>query len=532
MYKLSTKRDKSRGCRRAVVAALALGAVAAGGIAHAGPERLHRKGLEEMRNGRYDWAESKLRRAYNWSKRERNGKPDPIIVTDYCKALVLGKQWRDATQICTEAASRAKTRKAEIARYRKRIAAAATLGKAELAAKWAGRALDGERYSDAVDDYRKAIKLYPRADFYLGLCKALSKQRKPGAALVACKKALAMKPDAATRTAARGMLGALAKAKASALGPAQQKAIAKLRRTVSDIQFLHPNRAFDNRKQNEYIATTQRCLDQVEAVRKSGVALKRTIRVHDVPRGIRVVRKEKKIVNGRFLGWWKLIRVSDMAGLCRRYNVKVKLIPVQRAVDRAAASMKTIQSLEPQKSTWKKLEKIEDINSIDSELNKAGKLSKLCIAAINRAASQKLAPSTMVDAKSAGRIALKDLESRLCQPLVARAARLRPFEKAARKAWYARKLRPFKKLLRRDKLRLVLRYNVHFMPSPFQGRHRNRLSTPRELRRARVWFQEVNRDCGAVKCWRLIRYYFRGHRLVRTTERQGWGAIPPRRAYR
>lgn len=518
--------------RCAAAAAACLATLAMIHTAHAyGPGKLHREGVEEMKKGNLDLAEGRLKRAYDWGKRKSGDKINPSFVTDYCKVLVLLKNWYFAKDICAEAAKVDRARAAEVKRLLRQIARAKLVGKAETAAKWAAQDLRGDRYDSAVEGYQKAIKMYPRADFYLGLCKALNKQGNPGKALAACNKVLKMRPDAATRSAARAMIAPLKKASASAFSPEQKKAVDKLRDLISKVQFIHPDHHLSLREQKNQIATSQRCLDQVAQVRKSGVDLKRTIRIYDAPKGLKVLRKTRKIQHGRLTGWWKHVRVSDVAALCQGYGVKLKLLPVQTAMRKAAGVIEPIARMEREKSGWTKLER-KAIGKLDMKVTVLRTRVSRCAAPIHLALAQKLPATTPVDTHYAGRIPLGQLEAKVCKPINQRIAALDKAVQTAFTVWKARKMAPFKKVLRGDKLRLVDQRELFDMV--VYGRHKRRLRTPRSFRRARVWFfvSTYENGCAVKVCWNVQRLRFRGHRLVRTTHRRGYGAYPPRRAFR
>jgi len=500
--------------------------------AHAyGPGKLHREGVEEMKKGHLQLAEGQLKRAYEWAKRQSGDKINPSFVTDYCNVLVLLKNWYYAKDICAEAAKLDTAHAAKVKRLQRQIAHAKLVGKAETAAKWAAQDLRGDRYDSAVEGYHKAIKIYPRADFYLGLCKALNKQGNPGKALAACNRVLKMKADAATRSAARALIAPLKKASASAFSPEQKKAVDKVRDYITKIQFIRPDQNLRDDSQAQYVAQTQGCADEIAKLRKSGVTLTRNIRVYDAPRGIKVRAKTRKIQNGRFTGWWKLVRLADLDKMCRGFALKLKLRPLQKAMRKMANQVQLLVRLERERPSWKKADRSVLIPAIGGA-NSLVDASKHCNQPIGLAIAQGLPKTTPVDTQAAGRILLAQLKAKLCVPLATRAPPLVKAANAGLEAWEKRVMAPYKRLLRRDKLRLAGKYVLG--DEEFYGRGKRRLRTPRDFRRARVWFQEFSykNGCALRVCWNVVRMRFRGHRLVGTTNRRGYGAYPPRRAFR
>ncbi len=93
-------------------------------------------------------------------------------------------------------------------------------------------------------------------------------------------------------------------------------------------------------------------------------------------------------------------------------------------------------------------------------------------------------------------------------------------------------LAPYRKALRGDKLKTFRKYGL-VSRAVYTRKHR-RLQSPRDFRRASVWYLVTNytRGCAYSACWRLHRFQFRGNRLRRVTKSTGRGRVVPRSRFR
>jgi len=107
-------------------------------------------------------------------------------------------------------------------------------------------------------------------------------------------------------------------------------------------------------------------------------------------------------------------------------------------------------------------------------------------------------------------------------------------QEAAVKAARDGQLAPYKKLMGGDKLKLIDQYDMFSDDFELYGRGGYVIHTPAELKKAKVWFMQLENDTdshGRTR-WHLRRWQFRGDKLVKEKELRGRGEAAPDRKYR
>jgi len=107
-------------------------------------------------------------------------------------------------------------------------------------------------------------------------------------------------------------------------------------------------------------------------------------------------------------------------------------------------------------------------------------------------------------------------------------------QEAAAKAARDGQLAPYKKLMGGDKLKLIDQYDMFSDDFELYGRGGYVIHTPAELKKAKLWFMQMENDTDSHgrPRWHLRRYQFRGDKLVKEKELHGRGEEAPDRAYR
>ncbi len=107
-------------------------------------------------------------------------------------------------------------------------------------------------------------------------------------------------------------------------------------------------------------------------------------------------------------------------------------------------------------------------------------------------------------------------------------------QEAAAKAARDGQLAPYKKLMGGDKLKLIDQYDMFSDDFELYGRGGYVIHTPAELKKAKLWFMQLENDTDSHghPRWHLRRYQFRGDKLVKEKELHGRGEEAPDRAYR
>jgi hypothetical protein len=507
-----------------------LGMLASTAHAAGGHRELLLKGKKSLVAKNYSDAESKFYRAYRWAKKELGDKIDPDYVVSYCQALVLTNNLRTAGGICKEAVKLAKGRLAKkAAKYNKLAQKAILIKKSVDRAKWADRYLRNGQFVQAVTAFNKAIKIYPHAAYYVGLCDALKGLKKMGPAMNACKKALAIKGTAADTTRAKKIMGQLKTAKALAFTPKQAKAATMILDATTKLQFIRPKKNYRSRRRrhgarksstelDKHLDTFRACIAATDAAIASGLKPTQKVEVMSV-KGLKT-SMVRHVVNGRSLGWKHYATVSAVASLCKSKNSGVQINVVRSALQISAKEMVGAE----------KLDKADTLNKV--QIIVAVQSVKKCIAAVDLIIASKLDPNTIIDTVHKGKVKLKNAKRKICLRLEAQRVALLTKYKVAIKAALDAKLAPYKKVLRGDKYKTF--YNFSMYDRYVYTKKKRLLKTPRAFKRASVWFQEMTytHNCRVRVCWRLRRFQFKGNRLRRTTEKTGTGNTVPTSKYR
>ncbi|MFH2005018.1 MAG: hypothetical protein ABI333_00395 [bacterium] len=508
--------------QRLIVAGLAacmLCALAPGAHAGRGHGSLYLKGKRELASKQYEYAERTLFRAYQWAKRELGDKINPDYAVSYCQALVMNRNWRTAEDVCAEAVKLARgSLAAKATKYNNIAKNGKLIKKSADRAEWGERYLRNGRFDQAIDAFRKAIKMYPSASYYAGLCGALLGNKRLGPAMAACKKAVALNGPAGVADRARKLLAEINKASASAFTPAQARAVAKITDVTTKLQFIRPESYYSPSDLVRHLATTQSCIAATNEAVAAGLRPSRKIEVMRF-HGLKTSMLRHK-VNGRFLGWKHYAAVSAVAKLCRSINVGMQIKAVRVALQTSAKELLAAAKLD-EAGTLSKTDIIAAVQSV-----------RRCIAAVDLVVANGLSPNTMIDTKHKGRVKLKHAKRRICLALRKRRDALMAKYEAAIKAALEAKLAPYKKVLRGDKFKTFRDYSMYDRYVYTRGRRR--LTSPRAFHRASVWFQELTftHNCPVRVCWRLRRFQFRGNRLRRTTEKTGRGSNVPTSKFR
>jgi len=139
-----------------------------------------------------------------------------------------------------------------------------------------------------------------------------------------------------------------------------------------------------------------------------------------------------------------------------------------------------------------------------------------CRAAIAKALSAGVAPTTTLELKTAGSIALADADAKVCTALDSAAKAIVAIEDAK----LEKLLAPYKAALKGERLKTFIDRKMIF--DDVYGPGGSRLDTPKKLATARAWFIVLSGDVGlGLKTVTVRRYKWSGNKLGGVAERTG-----------
>jgi hypothetical protein len=421
-----------------------------------------------------------------------------------CEASTRWEDWSQAESYCTEAlaaATGADKRKVETLIARRTQALAADH------VKDARSRAEVSEWDDAATEYRAAIQLDPRPEYYLALCDVLEQGDHGRDAAQACDEA-AKRSSGAAKTKAAARADGLRQAVTSAPTAEQERLLDKLSTAVVIAHGMDLRRR-DARDVHTYLSNSQDCVDAVAAAEKGGVKPFHLVRVDKEFPGAREKRRPRQ-------GPAYYAPFDKAKPFCRATWTAVRAMGATAALEASLARLESIAA--------------GKVDLDDGAIAYAGIPVAPCKKGVAAALAAGILPGEKLTVGKVT-VTLGQADATICSKLETEVERLRAELAAKLEAEKQAKLAPFKKVLKGDKMRTYEQYGMYDLR--IYGVKGYELSTPDDFRTAAVWFMVLNgEDDRGRTTWILRRLKFSGNKLRGETEKTGLGSEPPSKLYR
>ena len=292
------------------------------------------------------------------------------------------------------------------------------------------------------------------------------------------------------------------------LSRAQSQSIEKVTYRVAQIQYINPNQKYGPRDQVRHIEILSGCLKAVANAKQQGVSTSHMVTAYsEFPNARKTTKAPRE---------W-LATINQVEAHCHKMHRQVSMSVAQAPLEEA----------ERQLAAFRKLKEFQesDMHAVIAPLDK-------CRAGVARATEAGVPADTVFHLNGRTKVTLANARQQICEPLLASMQTIQTALKGQKKAKLAKRLAPYRKVLKGDKRR-IFEHGFTMLDLTVWGKKRVRLKTPKQFARATLWFQVLNhRDKLGRAMWKLRRHAFRGNRLKATTEKVGRGYTPPTSAFR